>query len=103
MAVAAGALVMSSFLSVAPAQAAVSTRVCTAADAEADGVYDLALKSPHLYPTKADAAAAAKAAYTRRILGEHSGYNGNGRGPGEFDQARELCRKALAPPSGAWV
>lgn len=103
MAAAGGALIMSSVLSVAPAHAAATVDICKSADAMADGVYELALKSPRLYPTAADAAAAAKAAFTRRILAEHRGYTGDGKGASEWHDARSLCGKLKAAPTGPWV
>jgi len=102
-ALAAGAMILCSGLTAAPAQAAATADICRQADTMADGVYDLALKSPHLYPTAADAAAAARAAYARRILGEHRGYTGDGRGVTDFHDAQSICRKLKVPPSGPWV
>lgn len=103
-ALAAGALILSSVFGAAPAQAAVTAAQCQAADAMADGVYEMALKSPRLYPTPADAAAAAMAAYTRRILGEHRDYRGDGKGAAEQREAKGLCnRRGGFPASGPWV
>ena len=102
-ALAAGALILASAFGAAPAQAAVTADQCKAADALADGVYEMALKSPRLYPTPADAAAAAKAAFTRQVLGNHNGYNGDGRGPAEQHRAQSLCRSLGAAGSGPWV
>lgn len=102
-ALAAGAMILSSALGAAPAQAAATADICNQADRMADGVYEMALKSPHLYPTPADAVAAARAAYARRILGEHRGYTGNGRGVSDFFDAQSICRKLKAPPTGPWV
>ena len=102
-ALAASALILSSAFGAAPAQAAVTADQCTAADTLADGVYDMALKNPRLYPTAADAAAAAMAAYTRRVLAEDKGYSGDGKGPAEQHRAQSLCRRLSVPPSGPWV
>lgn len=103
-ALAAGALILSSVFAAAPAQAAVTAAQCEAADVMADGVYEMALKNPRLYPTRADAAAAAMAAYTRRVLAEHRNYNGDGKGLAEQSEAKGLCnRKGGFPPTGPWV
>ncbi len=102
-ALAVGAVILSSTFVVAPAQAAVNARQCQQADALADGVYEMALKNPRLYPTPADAAAAAKAAYTRRVLGDDSGYGGDGRAPADQLTAVTLCKRLLVPPTGPWV
>ncbi|MDP1738003.1 MAG: hypothetical protein Q8L23_11250 [Caulobacter sp.] len=103
-ALAAGALILSGALAVAPAQAAVTADQCKQADVMADGVYEMALKNTRLYPTPKDAAAAAMAAYTRRILAEHRGYGGDGKGATEQHEAKSLCnRKGGFPPTGPWV
>lgn len=102
-ALAAGAMILSTVFAVAPAHAVVTADICKQADTMADGVYDQALKSPHLYPTAADAAAAARAAYARRILAEHRGYSGDGRGVTDFPDAQSICRRLKAAPTGPWV
>lgn len=69
-------------------------------------VRDLALKTPSLYPTAADAQAAGNAAFTRQIMAEDvpdrwaragKHYTGDGRDPDDFNYALELCRKLRAP------
>ncbi|MCF8504107.1 MAG: hypothetical protein K9G59_04270 [Caulobacter sp.] len=104
-ALAAGALILASAIGAAPAQAAVTKAHCEAADAMADGVYELALKNvPRLYRTAADAAAAALAAYTRRVLSENGPYTEDGKDPADQNKAKGLCnRKGGFPPSGPWV
>ena len=95
-----------SFGIASPSHAKVTAEICVSAQQTAIAVYEAALKNKSLYPTEADARAAAEAAFTRRIMAEDISdkwiragkeYTGDGRDREEYLYATELCRNLKAP------